>query len=213
MKWVDQMTLNWSFEKFSYQIQKGSVRQWFNGFDYTPSHVLWHSKSQNCFPFRYQIQIPRVTQWFHECDYTTSHIVRHRKSLYLFSFVIWMFIGPNEICLPNDLSLGILVHSFSKLDYKSQGVIPCVLFTYHHMWHETVKVNIRQIFVYFWWVIFGIWHDKQVDATRITSLVWLQHPISFSSPDMISQIFTYTGVNDFLLSMVPKILIYSFLGV
>ena len=58
-----------------------------------------------------------------------------------------------------------------------------------------LKVNIRQIFVNFFKIIFGILHAKQVDATTSISLVWLQRPISFSLLDMITQIFTYTGVN------------------
>ena len=60
---------------------------------------------------------------------------------------------------------------------------------------KVFKVHIRQIFVNFFKIIFGILHDKQVDVTTSISLVWLQRPISFSLPDMITQIFTYTGVN------------------
>ena len=59
MKWVDQMTLNWSFEYYSNQIQNASVRQRFNGFVYTTSHVFWLSKSQKCIPLSFECFLDR----------------------------------------------------------------------------------------------------------------------------------------------------------
>ena len=120
MKWVDQMTFTWPFEKICYQIQDASVRQWFLEFVYTTSHVLWHNKSLYFFPisfecylalmkfvdqmtstwpfekFSYQSQNASVSQWFHGFVYTTSHVLWHSKSQNCFPFSFECFLDRKK---------------------------------------------------------------------------------------------------------------------
>ena len=108
MKWIDQMTVIWSFESIHYQIQIPILGKWFHRFVYTTSLVLWLSKSIFFFPstigsflprmkwvdqlnlnwsfewFSYQIQNASFSQWFNGYDYTTSRVLWYSRLLYFF---------------------------------------------------------------------------------------------------------------------------------
>ena len=101
------MASNWSFEIFSYQIQNAGMRQWFLGFVYTTSHVLWHRNRKSFSHFHLNTYWPNemswkndlylvilvnslsntecmCRQWFYGFVYTRSRVLWHSRSLYFY---------------------------------------------------------------------------------------------------------------------------------
>ena len=68
-------------------------------------------------------------------------MLRHRKSLYLYSFVIWMFICPNEICWPL-----IFLWAFStfvikvRLQESGSDLLCSVYMTSHVVWPNQIAL-------------------------------------------------------------------------